>query len=295
MLLRTKHLGMNGSEMDGLVLKRHRPHAKLNTLAASSSASVINIANRKKIMYNIFAYTGPTPPEGYPEYVSINRSDNGQHTITVRSKGDGGRNTVTVELPEEKLQSLRNSLMAHPFSNEPAQQESDNPVHTEDTPQPEERYAGPILDTDGNLLYHLFLMAQRPTDLLRWEDAMEWAKSIGGCLPTRQEQSLLYANCKPHLDPSYHWSCDTHDGNRDYAWYCSFNDGGQYTDSYIFECSAVAVRRVYIGTKNDKIRIYREQMTSDGQWIRIKEVRHTTEKIEGMVRPGYRLVLQEES
>ena len=76
--------------------------------------------------------------------------------------------------------------------------------------QPGERYAGPVLDADGNVKHHLVLLPNRPECDLNWQAAMDWAASVGGELPNRQEQALLYANCKPHLKPEWHWSSETY-------------------------------------------------------------------------------------
>lgn len=110
--------------------------------------------------------------------------------------------------------------------------------------QPGERYVGPVLDTDGKVEHHLVLMDQRPDGKLNWQAAMAWAEAVGGTLPSRQEQALLYANCKPHLDPSWHWSCETHEGDASYAWICYFNYGDQFNYHKSYEGGAVAVRRV---------------------------------------------------
>jgi hypothetical protein len=110
--------------------------------------------------------------------------------------------------------------------------------------QPGEHYAGPVLDADGKVLHHLVLMAQRPASDLNWQAAIDWAESVGGALPNRQEQALLYANCKPHLKPAWHWSSETYESNASYAWGCYFGYGCQdgYRKSY--DGSAVAVRRL---------------------------------------------------
>lgn len=108
---------------------------------------------------------------------------------------------------------------------------------------PGERYAGAVLDDEGQHKHHLVMMAQRPTDKLNWQAAMDWATSIGGVLPTRQEQALLYANCKPHLQPVWHWSCETHEDDASCAWYCYFGDGGQCDFRKRYEGCAVAVHR----------------------------------------------------
>jgi hypothetical protein len=109
--------------------------------------------------------------------------------------------------------------------------------------QPGEHYAGVVLDTEGKVMHHLVLMAQKPNGKLNWKDAMDWAASAGGHLPTRQEQALLYANCKPHLQPGWHWSCESHEEDASYAWNCNFGYGDQLISRKSYEGSAVAVRR----------------------------------------------------
>jgi hypothetical protein len=110
--------------------------------------------------------------------------------------------------------------------------------------QPGERHAGAVLDEDGETTCHLVLMAQRPEKRLNWQAAMDWAESIGGSLPTRQEQALLFANCKPHLEGVYHWSSETHADDASYAWICHFTGGNQGYDHKSYDGAAVAVRRV---------------------------------------------------
>lgn len=106
-----------------------------------------------------------------------------------------------------------------------------------------EHYAGTVLDADGKIKHHLVMMAQRPEEDLSWDDAMAWAKDVGGTLPDRQEQSLLYANCKPHLKPVWHWSCQQHEQDASFAWSCFFG-GYQGRTRKSAEGAAVAVRRL---------------------------------------------------
>jgi hypothetical protein len=110
--------------------------------------------------------------------------------------------------------------------------------------QPGEHYAGTMLDASGQVLHHLVLMAQRPDSKLNWQAATDWAESIDGDLPTRQEQSLLFANCKPHLKPEWHWSSETYEDDASYAWNCYFGNGYIYYHRKSYEGSAVAVRRI---------------------------------------------------
>ncbi len=117
-------------------------------------------------------------------------------------------------------------------------------VQVEIVLDPGEHYAGPVLDENGALMHHLVLMAQHPTGKLAWQAATDWADSIGGTLPTRQEQALLFANCKTHVKPEWHWSSQTHEDDASFAWSCVFDDGGQDDSHKSYEFSAVAVRRV---------------------------------------------------
>lgn len=110
--------------------------------------------------------------------------------------------------------------------------------------EPGERYAGAVLDEAGQHQHHLVMLADRPDNKLTWQAAMDWADTVGGALPTRQEQALLYANCKPHLKPEWHWSSETHENDASSAWYCTFGYGFQLSDRKSFEGAAVAVRRV---------------------------------------------------
>ena len=109
---------------------------------------------------------------------------------------------------------------------------------------PGELYAGPVFDANGKLQHHLVLMPQKPNGKLNWQAAMEWAESIGGTLPNRQEQALLYANCKPHLDKYWHWSGETDEDDASFAWGCFFDTGTQHYNPKSYEGCAVAVRRV---------------------------------------------------
>jgi len=127
-----------------------------------------------------------------------------------------------------------------------AEADSQQAETTSPTPalQPGEHYAGVVLNESGQVTHHLVLMAPRPDGKFQWQAAMDWAASVGGALPTRQEQALLYANCKPHLKPDWHWSSETHADDASYAWYCDFYYGGQSDHLKSYEGSAVAVRRV---------------------------------------------------
>ena len=111
--------------------------------------------------------------------------------------------------------------------------------------RPGEIYAGLILGKEGQLDYHLILLTESAIRLI-WLGALAWAVSIGGDLPTRREQSLLFANCKEEFEGYFYWSNEQHAHFSGYAWMQNFAYGNQYHYHKSDECRAKAVRRVYI-------------------------------------------------
>jgi hypothetical protein len=109
-----------------------------------------------------------------------------------------------------------------------------------------EHYAGIVTGKDGEASYHLVLMAAKPTDDLNWQAAKDWAKRVGGDLPTRREQALLYANCKEQFEERYYWSGEQHASDARCAWLQDFSNGGQNDTRVSYECRARAVRRLPI-------------------------------------------------
>jgi hypothetical protein len=109
-----------------------------------------------------------------------------------------------------------------------------------------ERYAEIVLDADGNYIHDLVLLPPRYGKRLNWKDAMEWAEEVGSALPTRQEQALILANCKPYIEGEYHWSCEEYAEDASCAWVRDFDYGYQLFSLKINEHAAVAVRRVRI-------------------------------------------------
>lgn len=59
----------------------------------------------------LHAYTAPTPPGGYPAYVSINHTDARQVAVTVRSAGLGGLAAGTINLTVEQTRKMIDDLL----------------------------------------------------------------------------------------------------------------------------------------------------------------------------------------
>src|SRR5690606_29474773 len=104
-----------------------------------------------------------------------------------------------------------------------------------------ERYAGIVLDEEGNPAYHLILLPGDQDDI-NWSSAKKWAAEQGGELPTRREQSLLFANLGGHFEERAYWSSEQYESNSGYAWYQYFNDGSQASYDTYGELRARAVR-----------------------------------------------------
>ena len=120
---------------------------------------------------------------------------------------------------------------------------------TTDLP-PGARHAGQVLDATGQPTHHLVLLPQRPDKRLNWQDAKAWAASVGGDLPSPQEQALLFANCRDALPKAWCWSNKAHEEDASYAWGCLFGDGTQDGSRKSYEGSAVAVRRLPLESFN---------------------------------------------
>ena len=108
-----------------------------------------------------------------------------------------------------------------------------------------EEYSGLIVGKDGEPDYHVFL---RPgeAEAVTWADAKAFAKKAGGDLPTRREQSLLFANLQEHFKQSWYWSGEQHAAYSASAWSQHFYTGDQSYGDIDSKLRARAVRRLTI-------------------------------------------------
>ena len=107
-----------------------------------------------------------------------------------------------------------------------------------------EIYVGAIGDALGNL-HHVILLPGDNDDATH-EAQIEWAKSIGGDLPNRIEQAMLWANHRDLFQKDWYWSNETHHSESGWAWYQSFSYGTQHFDCRSNELRARAGRRLPI-------------------------------------------------
>ena len=107
-----------------------------------------------------------------------------------------------------------------------------------------EEYSGAIINPDGT--GHHIILLDGDNDDADWNTQMEWAKSIGGDLPDRIEQSMLFAHLKDRFKDTWYWSNTQHAANAEYAWFQTFLYGGQGDNYKYGSLRARAVRRVAI-------------------------------------------------
>lgn len=108
-----------------------------------------------------------------------------------------------------------------------------------------EHYAGLIVGKDGAPSYHLILLPG-DAEKVTFEAAKKWAASIGGDLPTRREQALLYANLKEAFQEAWYWSGEAHVSEAGWAWCQYFGYGSQDSCHQCGQLRARAVRRLVV-------------------------------------------------
>ena len=104
---------------------------------------------------------------------------------------------------------------------------------------------GVMAGQDGKPDYLLIDLGVEPTADVTWQEALAWAKSVGGELPTRREQSVMFGNRREgQYQKTWYWSCAQYAGNESSAWVQTFSDGYQGGDHKDYHYRARAVRRV---------------------------------------------------
>jgi len=107
-------------------------------------------------------------------------------------------------------------------------------------PNPGELWLGAIIT--GKKMEHIYLLPG-DNDGASWQEQMDWAKSIGGDLPTRAEQAMLLVHMKDQFKEAAYWSNEKHVSGSAYAWYQTFLTGSQDYSRTNHELRARAVRR----------------------------------------------------
>ena len=107
-----------------------------------------------------------------------------------------------------------------------------------------ETFIGAIIKADGTG-HHIILL---PGDIVKpsWDDSMEWAKSLGGDLPDRAEQAMMFKHFKAKFKKDWYWSNTLDAEDPGYVWAQGFRCGNQHSYSLSGQCRSRAVRRLPI-------------------------------------------------
>lgn len=80
-----------------------------------------------------------------------------------------------------------------------------------------------FVNKDGSVTHTILLKDDKES--INWQDAIEWAKELGGDLPSRVELILLYENHKDQFEETWYWSNTPNASDSDYAWFQDFDFG----------------------------------------------------------------------
>ncbi|WP_186200620.1 DUF1566 domain-containing protein [Burkholderia gladioli] len=109
-----------------------------------------------------------------------------------------------------------------------------------------EIYLCGFVNAAGDVTHTILLPGDN--DDASWQDQLDWAKSIGGDLPTRAELVIAYEKFRDQFQSDAYWSNtpDTDPGYSGWAWGQHFTNGSQNDNRQSNEFRARAVRRLSI-------------------------------------------------
>ena len=88
-----------------------------------------------------------------------------------------------------------------------------------------ETFLGAYCGPDGEIVRVILLPEEKAPS--SWKSAMEWAKDLGGDLPNRVEQAMLFSYLRDQFKRAWYWSNQLHESDDSYAWCQYFYDGNQ--------------------------------------------------------------------
>ena len=119
-----------------------------------------------------------------------------------------------------------------------------HPLPTLGAPFAGGKFAGITTNAAGEH-FAFALLPDLPPGRMNWHDAMAWAQSVGGDLPTKAESAVLFETLKGEFEPRWHWTSTQYSAND--AYYQVFDNGSQHGSAKSWSGgSARAVRRLPI-------------------------------------------------
>lgn len=87
---------------------------------------------------------------------------------------------------------------------------------------------GVVMGENGAPDYLLIDLGLEPEKDVTWDEAKSWAAEVGGDLPTRREQAVMFGNRREgQFKARWYWSCEQHATEPSWAWFQVFYDGYQ--------------------------------------------------------------------
>jgi hypothetical protein len=148
---------------------------------------------------------------------------------------------ITLEKLEEKQTEL--GALIEKFKEQEAAKPSYPMTLNRPTLAEGEKFVGFIVSACGTKKHAIILLPGEKKDV-NWQQAKDWAKSIGGELPDRVESALLFNILKSEFSQNWYWTREAY-GSSD-AWVQDFDDGSQFGWGIYGGCRARAVRRLSI-------------------------------------------------
>lgn len=104
---------------------------------------------------------------------------------------------------------------------------------------------GVVMGEAGQPDYLLIDLGVEPENDVTWDEAIAWARSVGGDLPTRREQAVMFGNRREgQYKARWYWSGEPHASEPSWAWHQDFFNGSQGNHRKAYRLRARAVRRV---------------------------------------------------
>ena len=104
---------------------------------------------------------------------------------------------------------------------------------------------GVVMGENDQPDYLLIDLGVEPENAVTWDEAKAWAKAVGGDLPTRREQAVMFGNRREgQYKARWYWSGEAHASEPSWAWGQLFLNGNQFLNHKDTRHRARAVRRV---------------------------------------------------
>lgn len=90
--------------------------------------------------------------------------------------------------------------------------------------------------------YAIVKLNDKPNRFLTFRQAVAWAKSVHGELPSQAVAQMAFCNARDLFKPKAHWTCEVH--HEAYSWSCDFETGERKPMGIMTDLPVFAVRLI---------------------------------------------------